>query len=98
MSEQTRTVFRTSTEQRETGFIAGWNPHDAFGFISRDRAPRGRQVFIHMSELPDGVSVPVPVGTRCSFIAVTSAKGLRATAVEFPRDARAERTQRSHPC
>jgi CspA family cold shock protein len=45
------------------GTVATWFDDRAFGFISRDDA--GANVFLHISQMPDGL--PPRVGDRVSF-------------------------------
>jgi cold shock CspA family protein len=50
---------------------------DTWGFLKRDKDPRGRQVFVHVSEAGQRLEP----GTRITFALEYHARGLRATDV-----------------
>ena len=70
--------------QRHQGYIVTWNWGCDYGFIAqRGEGLDGRHIFVHKSALPQDVSVPLPVGTRLSFVMVNAAKGPKAINVEL---------------
>jgi cold shock CspA family protein len=62
---------------RERGAIVTWGEFDTFGFLQRDKDPRGRQVFVHVSEAGQRLQP----GTRITYALEHHARGLRATDV-----------------
>jgi cold shock CspA family protein len=75
---------------RETGVIVTWGEFDTFGFLQRDKDPRGRQVFVHVNEAGERLEP----GTRITFALEYHARGLRATNVRV-EDAGARRDEGS---
>jgi len=66
-------------QEREYGVIDGWSEFNPFGFIHRNNNPRGRQVFVHISQCGQRLEP----GTRVSYVLERHARGLRAADVEL---------------
>jgi cold shock CspA family protein len=64
---------------RESGSVVKWNDFDVFGFIQRDKDPRGRQAFIHVSQSGQRLEP----GTRVSYVLEYHARGPRVVEVQL---------------
>lgn len=69
-------------KQRERGTVKFFDENRGFGFIKR---AFGRDVFLHASDLPEGVDLPAE-GELVFFDVIEEKKGHRATRVRFGED------------